>query len=162
MPTYRQHLILYTLVTAALICVAFLLIYYADGVDHSALHSFACLLELVFIVFHDDDRAITASNDHIVVLKHSGCRFGLTETEKGHDGQACLSTHVVVQCHDLSESVKTVFAWQARRCSGNSVRRSGIVVACETWPEHMDVINSNECQLPKRAIIQLRERLRSV
>lgn len=94
MPAYRQHLILYTLVTAALICVAFLLVYYADGVGHSALHSFACLLELVFIIFHDDDRAITASNDHIVVLKHSGCGFSLTETEKGHDGQACSCQHV--------------------------------------------------------------------
>lgn len=162
MPAYRQHLILYTLVAAALICVAFLLIYYADGVEHFALHSFACLLEFVFIVFHDDDRAITASNDHIVVLKHSGCRFSLTETEKGHDGQAPLSQHVVVQWNNLSELIKTVFAWQARRCSGNSVRRSEIVVACETWPEHMDVTDSNECQLPKRAIIQLRERLGSV
>lgn len=94
MPAYRQHLILYTLVTAALIRVAVLLIYYADGVGHSALHSFACLLQLIFIIFHDDDGTITASNNHIVVLKHSGCRFGLAETEKGHDGQACLSQHV--------------------------------------------------------------------
>lgn len=94
MPAYRQYLILCTLVTAALVCVAFLLIYYAEGVGHSVLHSFACLLELVLIIFHDDDRAITASNDHIVVLKHSGCRFGLTKTEKGHDGQASSSQHV--------------------------------------------------------------------
>lgn len=68
MPTYRQHLILYTLVTSTLVCVAFLLGCSVDGVDHSALQSLTCLLELIFIVLHYNNRAITASNNDIIVL----------------------------------------------------------------------------------------------
>lgn len=72
----------------------------ADRVDHSALQTLACLFELIFVVLHYNDRAITTSNNNIVMLQHRGCRLGMTETEQGHDGHAWLSQHAVTKCID--------------------------------------------------------------
>lgn len=100
-PTHRQHLILYTLITPALVCMALLSRCNVDGVDQSALQSVACLFELIFVVLHYNNRAITTSDNNIVMLQYSGCRFGTTDTEQGHDGHACLSQHVVAEGIDL-------------------------------------------------------------
>lgn len=106
MHTHRQHLILRTLITSALVCVAFFLGCDVDGVDFSALQCLACLLELVLKVLHYNNRAITAGNNNIIVLEHLGCRFGVTEAEQGHNGYAGLAQHVVGQQIDLGRISK--------------------------------------------------------
>ena len=79
--THRQHLVLHTLVTSVLVCVAFL---FGRDMDRAALSAFqglACLLELVFIVLHHNNRAIAASNNNIVVLQCFGRGLGMTDAE---------------------------------------------------------------------------------